>query len=93
MAVSLQLFAECNEGLHVTAAANNLYDNVELNTPSSMDGESAANATVGCPRLPFGCPSDKCPREMRIEIDVYASVVREAVSGRQPQTCTAQTYW
>ena len=46
MAVSLQLLAERNKGLHITATANDLYNNVESNTPSSMDCESAAR-TVG----------------------------------------------
>lgn len=31
---------------------------------------------------PFGCLSDKCPNKMRIEINIYAAGVREAVRGR-----------
>jgi hypothetical protein len=83
MAIPLQLLAERYKGLYIPTAADDLYDNVQPNTPSSIDGEPAARATVGYPRFCFGCPLDEGSREMRIEIDVYTSVVCEAISDRR----------
>ena len=94
MAVPLQLLAERNKGLYIPTTADNLNDNVQLNTPSSIDDKPATRAMIdGHPRFPFGCISDEPPREMRIEIDVYTSVVCEDISDGEPQPYTGRTYW
>ena len=93
MAASLQLLAKRNEGLYIPATADNLYNNIQPNTLSSIDSKPAARATIGHIRFPFSCASDERPREMRVEIDVYTSVIGEAVSDGQPQSYTTRTYW